>query len=253
MSLQPPSYLQTTFALDHVIPSGFYIHFTCTRTPYPNLAYREYNETEDNSEDDAVDGRFGLFCSDGAFVSRTWPAVEECVEKPLCFDFPKPPLTKRYKSLSKPFYTQGDYIYLECNDPDAILDDNSGRNYFPLYCQGDDQVGFFKVEQANVEGVDGGNASIASDNSTATNATSPNAANNATETLEEAEFIVINDTFDFPLCRQRCKNFYVGRLDFRAVDESIEVRAGDVAEFSCKNGYYIEGSDPPVSSIDLDR
>ena len=41
-TLRPPapSYLQTTFALDHTIQSGFYVYFTCKKTPYPELAYR---------------------------------------------------------------------------------------------------------------------------------------------------------------------------------------------------------------------
>ena len=30
----------------------------------------------------------------------------------------------------------------------------------------------------------------------------------------------------------------------KAVDDTVEVRAGDVAEFSCKEGYYIEAPEP---------
>jgi hypothetical protein len=27
-------------------------------------------------------------------------------------------------------------IFLQCSDPDAVLDDKSGRNFFPMQCQG---------------------------------------------------------------------------------------------------------------------
>ena len=36
----PPSYLTTTFQFDDVIQSGFWVYFTCKKTPYPELAYR---------------------------------------------------------------------------------------------------------------------------------------------------------------------------------------------------------------------
>ena len=57
-------------------------------------------------------------------------------------------------------------------------------------------------------------------------------------------FVSINDTFEFPKCRRQCSQFYVGRLDFEAVNASVEVRAGDIAEFSCKTGYYIDAPEP---------
>ena len=45
-SLRPPipAWMETSFALDHVIQSGFYIHFTCKEGPYPELKYKEYQE-----------------------------------------------------------------------------------------------------------------------------------------------------------------------------------------------------------------
>ena len=45
-SLRPPipAWMETSFALDHVIQSGFYIHFTCKEGPYPDLKYKEYQE-----------------------------------------------------------------------------------------------------------------------------------------------------------------------------------------------------------------
>ena len=74
-------------------------------------------------------------------------------------------------------------------------------------------------------------------------------SNNQTESDDDAiemvqVFVSINETFEFPKCRRQCLQFYVGRLDFEAVNASVEVRAGDIAEFSCKTGYYIDAPEP---------
>ena len=144
-SIKPPlpTWLETDFALDSTIQSGFYIHFTCTRTSYPDLKYRRYNETELSDDDNSGDGKFGLFCSDGGFVKRSWPTEEECVEIPTCLKtkIPMPDSTKLFKPLSQNLYIQGESIFYECADPSAVLDDESGRNYFPLECQGEDVIG----------------------------------------------------------------------------------------------------------------
>ena len=66
-------------------------------------------------------------------------------------------------------------------------------------------------------------------------------ANNQYNIIKNATFTPINETFQFPKCRRQCKNFYIGRSDFTVVNASIEIRAGDKAEFACKPGYYIEG------------
>ena len=64
-------------------------------------------------------------------------------------------------------------------------------------------------------------------------------ANNQYNIIKNATFTPINETFQFPKCRRQCKNFYIGRSDFTVVNASIEIRAGDKAEFACKPGYYI--------------
>ena len=74
-------------------------------------------------------------------------------------------------------------------------------------------------------------------------------SNNQTDSDDDAiemvqVFVSINETFEFPKCRRQCSQFYVGRLDFEAVNASVEVRAGDIAEFSCKTGYYIDAPEP---------
>ena len=146
-SLRPPipNWMETSFALDHVIPSGFYIHFTCKEGPYPDLKYKEYQEPEDLDEgDDAIDGKFGLFCSDGTFVQRPWPPEKQCVEIALCENVPVPDPSKRYKPLvAQSVFKKGQFIHYECAEPSAILDDHSGRNYFSLFCDGEDSLGVY--------------------------------------------------------------------------------------------------------------
>lgn len=233
MPLRPPSHLETNFILTPVISSGLYVHFTCTPD---GPTYREYNETTQG--DDDIDGRFGLFCSDGTFVtSRPWPSEDECVYKPICQDFPRPATAKGFKSLNKAFYTEGEYIYFKCKEPTAVLDDDSGRNYFPLHCVGEEEVGYYtKAMTPEPLETDDTNNTV-SNQTSASNETSSN-----NSTTSNPIFVPVNETFEFPKCRARCKNFYVGRLDFKALDETLEVRAGDVAEFSCKEGYFIEAS-----------
>ena len=52
-----------------------------------------------------------------------------------------PPLDKRYKPLPKDMYKKGEFLHYECQDPSAILDDDSGRNFFSLLCAGEDTLG----------------------------------------------------------------------------------------------------------------
>ena len=136
-----------------------------------------------------------------------------------------PPLEKRYKPLPKDMYKKGEFIHYECQDPSAILDDDSGRNFFSLLCDGDDTLGIYDAAYNLTEIVEESN-----ETSTA-----------VTEVSES--FTPINSSFEFPKCREICNNFYVGRVDFKAVNESVEVRAGDIAEFTCNEGYFIDGTD----------
>ena len=188
-----------------------------------------YLDTED-SDDDAVDGKFGLFCSDGTFVQRPWPPEKQCVEVALCENVILPEPSQRFKPLSKSVFKMGEFIHYECQEDSATLDDNSGRNYFSLLCNGDNTLGIYNAAY-----------NITQDLSTEENETS--SINNVTTEVFEATFTPINSSFVFPTCRPICINFYVGRVDFKAVNESIVVRAGEVAEFSCKPGYFIDGSD----------
>ena len=78
------------------------------------------------------------------------------------------------------------------------------------------------------------------DNSNGTNLNTTD--NPGYKILQNATYTPINDTFEFPKCRRKCSSFYIGRSDFTVVNDSIEYRAGDFAEFACDEGYYIEGS-----------
>ncbi len=109
-----------------------------------------------------------------------------------------------YKPVTEDLVESGDYLVYECKDSNAVLDDDSGRNYFSLKCVGAN-------EMATVEfGVNG------------------------TETVTP-----VNSSFAFPKCRSQCKQFYIGRKDFKPVDDTIETRAGDIAEFTCDFGHFI--------------
>ena len=261
MDLRPPapSYLQTTFALDHTIQSGFYAYFTCKKTPYPELAYREYQEPDDlEHPDDGVDGKFGVYCTDGGFTRRPWPKEEECAKVSICKDLPKPAPGKKYKKLSVGFVAQDQFIYYECDD-NSILDDNSGRNFFTLQCKGDDEVGIYEFPEIELIEEEISDDIISTGNETAANSTTnADNSNNATDDntnpggykiLQNATYTPINDTFEFPKCRRKCSSFYIGRSDFTVVNDSIEFRAGDFAEFACDEGYFIEGSDYANRSV----
>ena len=67
------------------------MYYTCRKTPYPESAFREYQEPENLTEpDDGVDGQFGVFCEDAGFNPRPWPKEEECVKVPTCKELPTP-------------------------------------------------------------------------------------------------------------------------------------------------------------------
>ena len=158
------------------------MYFTCKKTPYPELAFREYQEPDNMTEpDDGVDGQFGVFCEDAGFNPRPWPKEEECVKVPTCKELPTPGIkfwgknwgknqlnltfppysvrksiliylvlliclaftapSKKYRPLSVDFVSENEVIYYECADSNSILDDDSGRNFFPLLCKGDDTLG----------------------------------------------------------------------------------------------------------------
>ena len=211
-------------------------------------------------------------CSDGGFIRKPWPKEEECIEVETCLNFPKPDPAKLYKPLSQGFYSKDQFIQFQCLDPDAILDDNSGRNYFTAQCLGDNELGYYQLqfeppeppaepEEPEITTESATNATLnetLSQNSTSsvndTNQTTEEETTQASpsnQTLTnqtvpfERNFTIINATsFEFPKCRRRCSNFYVGRLDFQAVDDTREVRAGDLAEFACREGYYIDAPEP---------
>ena len=83
--------------------------------------------------------------------------MDECIEVPTCDkkEFPIPDDSKLFKPLSQSLYIEGEFVNFECNDPNAVLDDSSGRNFFPLECRGEDLVGYYEnvlvpvVEEAN--------------------------------------------------------------------------------------------------------
>ena len=68
-----------------------------------------------------------------------------------------------------------------------------------------------------------------------------NATENTSNSIPEGIFTPIDGTFEFPKCRRKCKSYYIGRSDFKPVNTSIDIRSGDVAEFACKPGYFVEG------------
>ena len=239
------------------------------------------NFLTENSLDDEVDGRFGLLCSDGGFIRKPWPKEDMCIETSTCLNFPKPSPTKLYKPLSQGFYAEGEYIHYECFDPDAILDDDSGRNHFTAKCMGDNEIGYYRLisempdpppetetpsvtpddnsTTAGNETANGASNTTLSGNETAaddlgTDDQSANATAEATPGGQNInfrkEFVLINaSNFEFPKCRRRCSNYYVGRLDFKAVDETKVIRAGDFSEFSCPEGNFIDAPEPVITKI----
>ena len=59
--------------------------------------------------------------------------------------------------------SENEFIYYECADSNSILDDDSGRNFFPLLCKGDDILGIFdfpEIEMLENEEVEDNNSTI---------------------------------------------------------------------------------------------
>lgn len=213
-----------------------------------------------------MDGKFGLFCSDGAFVQRPWPTEDQCQKVSICRNLPDPDSTKFYKVQTKEFVAKGEFVHYECSDSSAILDDNSGKNFFSLMCDGDDVLGIYEFPvnlptttelpvttvlptttpvttvppTAIPDATEGATTTFAP----TTAARVARAANDSTTILPipVGSFTPINGSFAFPKCRRLCNNFYIGRADFKPVNDTIETRAGDVAEFKCKEGYFIDGT-----------
>lgn len=51
------------------------------------------------------------------------------------------------------------------------------------------------------------------------------------------------------MCRSQCKNFDdIGR-QYRAVDDTVEYRAGDSAEFTCIDGFHVSGELHDVRTV----
>ena len=136
---------------------------------------RQYNEPENHTDpDDGVDGRFGVYCTDAGFTNRKWPKEKECEKVPICKDLPKPCNTIRficvflvhmdnfllflilapslkYRPLKIDFVAENEFIYYECADPESVLDDNSGRNYFSLQCGEDGVLGVYDFPEVDLD------------------------------------------------------------------------------------------------------
>ena len=46
---------------------------------------------------------------------------------------------------------ENEFIYYECADPESVLDDNSGRNYFSLQCGEDGVLGVYDFPEVDLD------------------------------------------------------------------------------------------------------
>ena len=49
------------------------------------------------------------------------------------------------------FVAENEFIYYECADPESVLDDNSGRNYFSLQCGEDGVLGVYDFPEVDLD------------------------------------------------------------------------------------------------------
>ncbi len=135
--------------------------------------------------------------------------------------FPKPQTGSGYKALGLSLVPSGTNIFYECTDSGAVLDDLSGRNFYPMVCNGT------KVGVMN-------------------NSVFYPVPNNYTfpKCLSKCSSFVIGDLFQprwgylpnwtwFLKCRK------VKTTDFNFRNSSVEVRAGQSMEFLCPPNYYV--------------
>ena len=95
MNVSVPSYFEHPAGMvdSDTVPSGTYLHMTCTRNSSTN-DFRHWTGETDPALDDAYDNAVGLICNDGIFVDPAgWPAETECEEVPTCTPLPTPPAT----------------------------------------------------------------------------------------------------------------------------------------------------------------
>ncbi len=151
-------------------------------------------------------------CNNGLFeepAAPGWPDESECVEVPVCTDPHDPdPDTARFLPVDAPAEVpDGDYIVYECVDPDALLSDGSGLTAYAVWC-------------------DGGDWKTGSPGS-----------------------LVPLDESAFPTCQSICTDFELGDKYTYITPPAPEdgsplvVRSGDISEWQCDFGHYIDGSD----------
>ena len=120
---------------DDTVPSGTYLHLTCTRSS-PNNTFRHWAAETNPSSDDAYDNAIGILCSDGAFAEpASWPVETECEEVPTCTALPTPPADSLMNGTGLVELADGKSVFYPCIDQDAILDDGSGLNFMEIACQ----------------------------------------------------------------------------------------------------------------------
>ena len=57
----------------------------------------------------------------------------------------------KYRPLKIDFVAENEFIYYECADPESVLDDNSGRNYFSLQCGEDGVLGVYDFPEVDLD------------------------------------------------------------------------------------------------------
>lgn len=82
-------------------------------------------------------------CVDGEFIRPVWP--EACEPESLCSVVPNPPAGTNGINLirqdNRTEFRHGEFAYFACQNPTAVLDDDSGRNVFEIECLPDDTFG----------------------------------------------------------------------------------------------------------------
>eukprot|EP00094_Tigriopus_californicus_P010586 TCALIF_10213-PA protein Name:"Protein of unknown function" AED:0.03 eAED:0.03 QI:9/0.8/0.81/1/1/1/16/76/1266 len=132
-NLLAPSFMTTSTSSSDLVPSGQQIQYKCSN-PGEMLPF-EFDH----------DSNFALEvnCVDGAFIRPVWP--QACVVESLCSVVPNPPDGTQGINLirqdNRTQFRHGEFAYFACQNPVAVLDDDSGRNVYEIECLSDGTFG----------------------------------------------------------------------------------------------------------------
>ena len=125
LAINPPDFLIPSIEPTDVIIAGQSIYFEC-----PEGQMLPFEVDQDSNF------QLEVICIDGIFQPPVWP--NQCQVELVCRDLPEPPQDPEIKfvrSDNRTKYRNEEQAYFTCEDPTALIDDDSGLNTIGIVCQ----------------------------------------------------------------------------------------------------------------------